>query len=192
MEKRDYAGEIWRAKATVFTTAELALLWGVSGAAAVHAHAHHLVKVGRLIHLRRGLYAKSHDYNPWELASKVFVPSYVSFETILAKEGVIFQLYDTVFVASYLTREIEVDGSKYSYRRLADRILTSREGLVWDRGCLVASRERAFLDVLYLRREYHFDNLGSLDWAKAESLLPIYGNAAMARRFAALKKAHAV
>ena len=39
----------------------------------------------------------------------------------------------------------------------------------------IASAERAFLDTVYLNVEYHFDNLGSIDWKKVYDILPIYG-----------------
>ena len=40
---------------------------------------------------------------------------------------------------------------------------------------VIASKERAFLDMLYLYKEYHFDNLESINWEKVAEILPIYG-----------------
>ena len=45
-----------------------------------------------------------------------------------------------------------------------------------------ASKERAFLDVLYLNKDYHFDSLPPLDWDKIFAILPIYGNKRMAKK----------
>jgi predicted transcriptional regulator of viral defense system len=56
--------------------------------------------------------------NKFEIATKIYKPSYISFETVLSQSGVIFQYYSQIFVASYLTREIEVDGQKYFYRKI--------------------------------------------------------------------------
>jgi len=39
-----------------------------------------------------------------ELAVKINTPSYISFETVLAQAGVIFQFYESVFVASHLSK----------------------------------------------------------------------------------------
>ncbi len=47
----------------------------------------------------------------------------------------------------------------------------------------IASPERAFLDILYRTKQYHFDNLEPLDWVKVYELLPIYGeNKSMRKR----------
>ena len=40
----------------------------------------------------------------------------------------------------------------------------------------IASKERAFLDVVYLNKDYHFDNLANLNWDKVFEILPIYHN----------------
>jgi len=37
----------------------------------------------------------------------------------------------------------------------------------------IASRERAFMDTIYLNTEYHFDNLSPIDWDKCREILPI-------------------
>ena len=39
----------------------------------------------------------------------------------------------------------------------------------------IASPERAFLDIIYRNKDYHFDNLSALNWEKVYELLPIYG-----------------
>ena len=46
----------------------------------------------------------------------------------------------------------------------------------------IASPERAFLDVLYLQKDYHFDNITPLDPAKIKALLPLYHNQRMQRK----------
>jgi hypothetical protein len=55
------------------------------------ARVSYYVKNSQLIRLRRGLYAKDNDYNKYELATKICIPSYVSFETVLRNAGAIFQ-----------------------------------------------------------------------------------------------------
>jgi hypothetical protein len=51
-----------------------------------------------------------------------------------------------------------------------------------------ATRERAFLDTLYIHADYHFDNLNGLDWNKVFEVLPIYENQRMANRVRRLYK----
>ena len=173
--KRDYLLELMRSKASVFTTNDIALLWGVSDVQFVRKKLHRYVKAGKLYSLRRGIYAKDREYDKLELATKIFTPAYVSFETVLAKAGAIFQFYGQIFVASYLTREITISGQVFLFRKIRDTILTNRTGIEVKDNQFIATPERAFLDILYLNKDYHFDNLGNLDWDKITGILPIYG-----------------
>ena len=125
--------------------------------------------------IRRGIYSKDKDYNKYELATKIYTPSYVSLETALGASGVTFQLYGQIFVVSYTTKEIECDGQKYSYKKIKDIILTNQIGIESRENYSIASPERAFLDVIYLNKDYHFDNLSALNWEKVDEILPIYG-----------------
>jgi predicted transcriptional regulator of viral defense system len=166
---------ILRSNNTVFTFKDISIIWGDTDKKALIAGINYYVKIGALYRIRRGIYAKDRNYNKFELATKIFSPSYVSFETILAKNGVVFQFYGQIFVASYLTREITIDGQIYSYRKIKDSILTNHAGIVQEKNTTLASIERAFLDVLYLDKSYYFDNLSNLNWEKVFEILPIYG-----------------
>ncbi|MFZ8803248.1 MAG: hypothetical protein ACO2PO_09750, partial [Candidatus Calescibacterium sp.] len=122
------------------------------------------------------------DYNKFELATKIYKPSYISFETVLSQSGVIFQYYSQIFVASYLTREIGVDGQKYFYRKIKGSILTDPTGLEYKGTYWIATKERAFLDTLYLNKNYYFDNTSVLDKEKILEILPIYKNKSLEKR----------
>ena len=41
---------------------------------------------------------------------------------------------------------------------------------------MIATKERAFLDVIYLNKDYFFDNLQPLDFDKVFKLIEIYEN----------------
>jgi len=45
-----------------------------------------------------------------------------------------------------------------------------------------ATKERAFLDALYLYKDYHFDNLEQLNKEKVMELAKIYNNKALIKR----------
>lgn len=187
--KRDYLLDIMRAKATVFTTNDVALLWGSPDVQFVRKKLHRYVQAGKLYSIRRGIYAKDTDYSKLELATKVFTPAYVSFETVLAKAGIIFQFYGQIFVASYLSREISINGQTYAFKRIRESILTNRTGIEQKENYFIASPERAFLDILYLNKDYHFDHLGNLNWEKVEGILAIYGgNKRIAQRVSKYRK----
>jgi predicted transcriptional regulator of viral defense system len=168
--------DILSSNQTVFSIKELLLLWGKADPALLRARISYYLAKGYLYHLRRGLYAKNKDYNRFEVATKIFTPAYVSFETVLLKSGVIFQWYDRVFVASYQTRTISCDGQTYEYRRLKGAILTDTRGVAIEEHFSIATAERAFLDMSYLHKGYWFDNLSALEWDKVFELLPLYSN----------------
>jgi predicted transcriptional regulator of viral defense system len=179
----NHLATILRSNHSVFTFKDVTLLWGETDPRQAKKRIYRYVKAGKLYSIRRGIYAKDRNYDRLELANKIFSPSYISFETVLAKEGIIFQHYDQLFAASYLTREITCDGGVYSFRRLKSTVLANSLGIEIKPNYSIASKERAFLDTLYLNPEYHFDNLSPIDWNKCREILPIYGNKALAKRF---------
>lgn len=61
-------------------------------------------------------------------------------------------------------------------------ILTHPMGVENKNETSFATRERALLDTLYLRGEYHIDNPKGLDWNKIFDMLLIYQNQRMASR----------
>ena len=188
MQKGNYLTSILRSDKTVFSSKDIALVWHDPGTSATRVRLHYYIKKGDLYRIRKGLYAKSRNYNRLELATRIFTPSYVSFETVLAREGLIFQYYEQVFVASYLTREIIVDGQIYSYRKIKGGVLTDPIGIEHVSETSIATKERAFLDTLYLNADYQFDNLRSLIWERVFEILPIYNNQRMAKKVNSLYK----
>ena len=172
---KDYILDLMRSKKTVFTFKDLILLWGESDVNFVKKKIHRYVKAGKMNSVRKGIYSKDKNYDKYELATRIYTPSYISLETVLGASGITFQLYGQIFVASYTTKEIECNGQKYSYNKIKDTILTNQAGIESRENYNIASPERAFLDVVYLHKDYHFDNLSALNWEKVDEILPIYG-----------------
>lgn len=173
--KRGFLNELLRSGKTVFSFKDLMLLWGGIDRLTAAARVHYYTKKGQLYSVRRGLYAKDKNYDKFELATKIFTPSYISFETVLGRAGITFQFYGKIFVASYQSREIACDGQDYHFKKMKDAILTNRLGVENRENDSIASPERAFLDVVYLYKDYHFDNLSPLNWDKVHEILPVYG-----------------
>ncbi|MBU4299497.1 hypothetical protein KJ636_05660 [Patescibacteria group bacterium] len=180
--KKDYILDLMRAKNTVFTTNDVSLLWGESDVNFVRKKIHRYLKAEKIYSVRKGIYTKDKNYNKYELATKIYTPSYVSFETVLGQSGIIFQFYSQIFIASYLTRELTVDGQMYSFKKIKNSILTNQAGIEVKDNYFIASPERAFLDVVYLNKEYHFDNLINIDWNRVYEILPIYNNKRMEKK----------
>lgn len=180
--KGEYLDILLRSPKTVFLTKDVALLWGEERENRVSGRLNKYVKAGKLARVRRSIYVKDKNYNRFELATRIYTPSYISFETVLTRAGINFQYYGSIFVASYVTREIKVDGQGISFVRMKDYVLSNTVGIDHSEGYSVATKERAFLDRIYVSKDYHFDNLGALDWDKVFQVLPIYGNKRMEKK----------
>jgi hypothetical protein len=170
----------------VFSLKELLLFIAPSEVDTLKRRLHYYVKTGAIHRIRKGFYAKDSDYNRKEFAVRLYPPSYISFETVLFEQGVIFQWYETLFVASYQTRMTTADDKSYQYRRIKDEILLNDVGVVQHETYAIATKERAFLDLLYLSPGYFVDNLFALDRSEVEKILPIYQNKRLEREVARL------
>lgn len=180
--KGEYLEVLLRSSKAVFSTKDVALLWSEEKESTVSARLNKYVKTGKLIRIRRGIYAKDNNYDHFELATRIYTPSYISFETVLTRGGVNFQYYGNIFVASYVTREISVGEQRISFVRMKDFVLSNTLGIENEKGYSVASKERAFLDRIYVSKDYHFDNLNILNWDKVFEILPIYQNKRMNKK----------
>lgn len=186
MQKGDYLTTLLRSPKTVFTLKDIALVWQEADTNAARVRLNYYVRHGDLYHIRRGVYAKGKEYNKLELATRIFTPSYISFETVLLREGVIFQYTTDITCASYVARDITIEDQVYSYRKVKNTVLVDGAGIREEHEVSIATKERAFLDTLYSKGEYHFDNLRSIDWEKVYAMLPIYDNKRMKKRVDAL------
>ncbi len=174
--KGEYLEVLLRSTKTIFSTKDVALLWNESDNKIVTDRLKKYVKADKLFRPHRGFYAKDKNYNRFELATRINTPSYISFETVLTREGVNFQYYGNIFVASYINREIDIEGQKITFVRIKDYVLSNTTGVEHKDGIATATRERAFLDRVYVSKDYHFDNLANLNWNKVFEILPIYHN----------------
>ena len=141
----------------------------------------YFAKSGSIKKLSRGIYAKD-QFNVLELANKLYTPSYISLETVLQKAGATFQYYESIFAVSYISRTVEVGGHTIVYRRMKKSALLNKKGIEEQENVVIASPERAFLDAVYLYKDYHFDNLSSLNWDKVTELKDLYGSRKFLKR----------
>lgn len=177
--KGDYLDILLRSPQTVFSSKDAALLWTESRIGRAAMRMGKYAKAGKLVRIKRGIYAKDKNYDRFELATRIYTPSYISFETVLARAGISFQFYGNIFVASYVTREIKADDQRISFIKMKNYVLSDATGIDHPNGVATATKERAFLDRVYVSKDYHFDNLNVLDWDKVFQILPIYNNKKM-------------
>ncbi|MCR4334159.1 MAG: type IV toxin-antitoxin system AbiEi family antitoxin domain-containing protein [Patescibacteria group bacterium] len=180
--KGEYLEVLLRSSKTIFSTKDVALLWSEEKKSTVSGRLNKYVVAGKLIRVHRGFYAKDKNYNRFELATRIYTPAYISFETVLTREGINFQYYGNIFVSSYVNREIIVREQKITFVRMKDYVLSNTLGIEHKDGYAIATRERAFLDRIYVSKDYHFDNLTNLNWDKVFEILPIYHNKRMVKK----------
>lgn len=177
-----------RANKSVFTTDDLRIIWDEADSEKLKNKIAYFTRSGQLKRLAKGVYALDDNYNRYELATSIYSPSYISFETVLRNEGLIFQHYQTIFSASYLSRELAVDDNQLTYRKIKNEVLVNTDGIIQHSGFAIASKERALLDTLYINPKFYCDNLSQVDWTTCMSLVGIYDNKSLVSRVEEMKQ----
>ena len=173
---------------TVFTIQSLLLFAEGQTSSQIAKSLNYYVKKGLILNPRRGIYTKP-TYNEQEMACSVFQPSYVSLEYVLARAGVTFQYTEQITCVSYQSREVEIDGKSYSFRKISPPKWMSTMGIEQRDNIAIATPERAFLDMLYLSAgNCYFDNLNPLNKKLVVDLLPTYDSQVLNTRVKELLK----
>jgi len=184
---QNITAKLYKSTKTIFTNKDLALIWEERDSKKLNSKIAYYVKRGVLIRLSRGIYSKEKLYDSRELATSIYSPSYISFETALRDAGMIFQHYDTLFVASKWSKNLKINGKSFTLRKMKESILYNPEGIVKKDNYSIATPERAFLDMIYIYPRYYFDNLKPLNWEKCFKLVKIYSNKQLEKRLAKYK-----
>jgi hypothetical protein len=161
---------------TVFTVQQIGQILGITNAITLRRKISRWGKQGFLQHLHYGIRALSH-YSEKELANALKTPSYISLETVLYQEAVVFQYYgNTIFSLSNNTITFTIGDITYEYHKISEKILLNPKGIVYQDGIAIASKERAICDRLYLSPRYYFDHLDDVNWKKLLDIAEIYQN----------------
>lgn len=175
MNQETVLTKILRSNNTIFTFSEVFLLNKGISEKTLRQQLSYYVKNKKLIRLRRGIYSKDADFDKYELATKIYKPAYISFETVLRDNGMIFQYYETIFVASTVTRLIQVGNIKIQYYKMKDSWLLEKKGQKSEGNFTVASPERAYVDACIRdKRDIYLDNRHKLDQNVINNLKTIY------------------
>jgi predicted transcriptional regulator of viral defense system len=175
----DILFEIYKDSRTVFKINDIALLIN-SADRLLYQKLNNLVKKGKLLNIRKGIYAKE-GYKPEELACLLYTPTYISLGYVLQRSGIIFQYDSAITNISYLNREIYVNEQSIRYRQVKREILLHTGGIININNTNIATPERAFLDTLYLNGFFYFDNIMPLNINIINKLLPIYNSTSLTR-----------
>ena len=183
--------KLYQSPKTILTTKDLALIWEETNTVNLLSKTKYYVKEGSLIRLTRGVFAKSKEYDVKELATSIYTPSYISFETVLREAGIIFQHHDSIFVAGPYPTIKKIGDKTITFRKLKDSVLYSAVGIKNEKNYSIATPERAFLDTIYLSPKFYFDNLRSINWETCFELAKIYDNKQLIKRVAQYQKNYA-
>ncbi len=180
--------KLYESPKTILTIKDIALIWEETNTVNLLSKIKYYAKQGSLIRLTRGVFAKSKEYDVKELATSIYTPSYVSFETVLREAGIIFQHHDTIFVAGPYPTTKKIGNQTITFRKLKDSVLYSALGIKNEKNYSIATPERAFLDTIYLSPKFYFDNLRSINWELCLELVKIYDNKQLVKRLATYQK----
>lgn len=169
---------IWKSKNTVFSVNELSQFIEHSSESSLRVKISNYAKKWYIEKVYRWIYSLANiDINPFELANKIYSPSYISFFSALYHHWIIFQAnpkeIDLVYKKSQLVQLKDLDLT-IRLRFLKQDILLNTEWLIIKDWYTIASPERAFLDTIYLYKDIYFDNIDSLNTDKIKDLIPIY------------------
>lgn len=131
----------------------------------------------------------------FEIANRIYAPSYVSFEMALAFYGLIPEsVYGVTSASTRKTSRFRTPVGDYIYRTIRPRLYfgfdIKKNG---DKSFKLASPEKAFLDLLYIRADIRdaadFESLRIdsglflklVDHAKVEDYLAVYGQMSLRR-----------
>jgi hypothetical protein len=156
-----------------FHASDLALLWGIENKDTLNMTLKRFVDRGVLKRIHKGFYSTTDisDLDPLDLGfSYLNTYSYVSLETVLARDGVIFQEIKYITFVSSKSSKFNIEGIKYSSRQLKDEYLNNTIGVKKVGDHFEASLERAVADMLYYNPKYHVDNKEIIDFDKVKEI----------------------
>lgn len=169
-----YIDKIIASRKTVFTYQDIQIILWIDNKDTIKSYFSRWVKKGIFKNIIKWIYVLS-NYNDLELANKLKQSSYISFETVLKKEWIIFQDYwNTIFIACNQSAKKNIWDKTYTYLKLKDSILLNPIWLINKWTYSIASKERAICDRIYLSPNYYFDNLENIDKEKLKEISKIY------------------
>lgn len=163
----------------LFRINDLALLWQISNRDTLRQTIARFVKKRTLIQIYRGFYSTMpiDQLDQFELGSSAIHDfSYVSTETVLVLNGIIFQeIFYTTFCSTKRVK-IKIDEQLFASRNLDDKYLYNPLGIIDKGRYKIATTERAVADIQHFNKNYYFDAHNQIDWkmvAKIEK--EVYG-----------------
>ncbi len=179
----------------VFSTGEARVVAFAANPATLKLQLHQWVKNGDLVALKKGLYMfPSGKTDQVEIARFLYPPCYVSLETALNLYGLIPEIpFALTLVTTRTTRTFNTPVGRFIYHKIKNQAFTG-----FDPHTLIAEREKALLDYLYLNQrnlvasadfweELRLQNLDQLDFERAFLLADLYRSSTLTRLLESVK-----
>ena len=175
---KNFILNVWNSKSTVFTVNELSNFIEHSSDSSLRLKISNYTKRGYIEKIVKWLYAlPNKEINTFELANKIYSPSYISFFSALYHHSIIFQAIPNEIFLAYKkseTKKIKNVNLEIQLKCLKESILLNEQWLIFTNNYTIASPERAFLDSIYIYGNIYFDNLDVLNIKKIINLIPLY------------------
>lgn len=163
-----------RSGKTIFGYTNLSLLLWTQNTNTLKSYIQRATK-GRLLQkIASGIYGL-YQYDILELAASLRHRSYLSLETVLHAEWVISHIDSSLItLVSDNTIQKTIAGKNIKFYKIKDSILLDPVGINYMGKYMIASRERAICDMIYLFGESSLGNLSNVDFEKLENIACIY------------------
>ncbi|MBD3365772.1 hypothetical protein GF360_00290 [candidate division WWE3 bacterium] len=171
--KGDKLKSLLETPANLFTTDDMSVLWGIKNKNTLWKTVSRYIKRGLLYRVHKGLYAKKplDKIDPYELGCALMGPySYISLETVLVKEGVIFQDIPKITLIGQKTKEYSIANFHFTCKQMKPDRLLDRTGIHDFPTYAIATPERAAADKEYYSSCYYLDNPQVLDSDRFQEL----------------------
>lgn len=164
---------ITKLKELIFHVGDFGRIWGISNRNNLRTTLKRYVDAGLIYRLYRGLYSlnKAEELNPSALGAKAIDNyCYLSCESVLAQQGIIFQKINYFTFVGSQTKRFKIASYEYYCHQLKDEFLYNDLGIIKNENFNMATLERAVADLLYFNPRYHFDNSAGIDWEKVKKI----------------------
>ena len=159
---------------TVFSISDIQDITNYQNKHSVESFLYRAQKSNLLVNLRKGIWALP-NYDKFELACKMRKNSYISMETVLYKEALIFQYYEnTITCISDDTRTYTVDDTEFRYSKIKNLILNNSLGIKSYKNYRIATPERALCDMFYLNPLTSIENPDALNKVRLSQIMKFY------------------
>ncbi len=172
--KYDKLNLLLKSHQQIYRTVDLGILWRIENKNTLYTTIKRRVANGVLLPIFKGMYSvvPISELDPVDLGVRITHEyCYLSFESILAGEGVISQPSQAYTFAGLRRKNFSSNHYQYLVRRLPERILMASEGISISGGkYLRASLSRAVADMLYINPQYHWDAPNLINWPEVEKI----------------------